>query len=233
MDKINEHVDKLCKINQNVFFTKLKDIPTTESFVDSMKGVYSLVDFHSILLGHLISKVPSIIERPALIKILNRESGYGNLKNSHLHVFEQFLTSFGDTVKQLVLYDDNDPSYCIVKDCIGDLYESSLNHTWIYALSMLGMIFHVMSQVNKNINLFSETFTHKSYVNFCETYSQELFSLFLEHIEDQGIEQEIGAGLKQGYQIIDTMFTELSHILKPNDFSFSNGDQWVHIIKNN
>jgi hypothetical protein len=187
------------KINENPYFKNLNKDVQLKLFLNSQEAFISAIDNWSKVLGLMISKVPSDLQRAVLIDNLNDEQGMcncafsaithtvnnrqndgclhrnGDLTKSHVNTFRMLLVSL-DYTEKIQLYNRYLPSYRYVKKFNDDLTNSIGGIikidgiNWIYNIAILGMIEYVYVDVSKYIHAYLCNFLPPDKINHYSTH---------------------------------------------------------------
>src|SRR5579862_710493 len=199
-----------------------KPIPL-KLFLNSQEAFISAIDNWSKVLGLMISKVPSDLQRAVLIDNLNDEHGNGYLTKSHINTFRMLLVSL-DYTEKIQLYNRYLPSYRYIKKFNDDLTSSidgiikidGIN--WIYNIAILGMIEYVYVDVSKYIHAYLRNFLPPDKINHYSTHEildvhhyTSLFQLLEPYIKTNY--NEIYFGIRRGFKLMDELYFSLNYFL--------------------
>ena len=83
-----DNIDKINKLNDNGYFKKINK-SSVEKFVESQKGFLVAIDYWSKLLGLMVARSTTYIERLVFVNNLHDEHGKGDINNSHVRTFKR------------------------------------------------------------------------------------------------------------------------------------------------
>lgn len=219
MNYIFEYVSKIDKINESKYFKALNK-SGLESFFDSQKSFIHAVDNWSKMLGLMVCKCETDVQRLVFVKNLYDEHGDGDLSNSHIKTFERFMRLKNED------YKFNDIEHLSSVESFNiNLFTPLNNESFDFLCGMLGMIEYtyinvskcINQYISKNMNINPESVPHYSLHETLDfTHSKELFEL----IDNKGeLSKDAIKGINYGYKIFVELYDRLFIYLKPTKTS--------------
>jgi hypothetical protein len=212
--------DDINKIENNPYFQNLRNnFEYLPIFIQQQKSFSLAVDHWSKILGKLIYKVPTYKERFVIIRNLYDEHGNGDLNNSHVCTIKRFICSLENitTKHSLLNYDSNVQK--ILNNSLDEILETK---SWIFVVSVLGIVEYTFITVSKLINEYVSNFIEQNKIEHYSLHeildiehATELLSLVLPYINDDEKNNDIYEGIKFGYDIMDNLYLSF---LSNNDF---------------
>lgn len=215
-----EYAKNINKINNNSYFEKLSHKPTTKSFVVSQSFFVHAVDSWSKVLGKLLTILPSCHERVVIINNLYDEHGHGNINESHVYTFNNFIKSFN-----IQLSNNEKELTCNVINTFNKiLFDMIDNKSWIYCCSVLGMIEFTYIDVSNLIHKYAKDYFNRDDIDHYKiheeldyTHATELWQLVAPYYDSNY--DEIIKGIDDGYNIMNQLYEGLSHYLNATTVS--------------
>ena len=229
MERIKSYAEEINQIHLNPYFISLskQDFPLTK-FLQSQEGFIEAVNCWTHVLCKLVFILPSDQERIPVIMNLYDEHGEGNPQNTHIQTFTRFLQNLGYIGK--IEIGKASPSHRICRNFTSALNKSfeKADKDYQYMSALLGMIEYTYITVSHNIHLYAVGFVdakdieHYSLHEILDTkHSEDLFRLCLDkegrmNDDDQ---ERVFSGMKEGYDIFYTLYSELASITLPTTTS--------------
>jgi hypothetical protein len=214
-----EKVIKTNRINTNPYLTNMDSL-TLEEFILSQEKFLGAVDNWSKVFGTMVTDAKTLDERFVFIHNLWDEHGNGDLTNSHVNTFKQFISELKKCVPLL----DENKNHDTKKLCEISVnkFNTNLNkkmnsgyEDWSHRIAILAMIEHTYIDVSKKINSFvskyipSEEIPHYSNHEVMDvSHSTELFKLLEIHFKTVP-GYEIETGIEYGYELLNNLYSEL------------------------
>ena len=209
MNKIIEYCNSINKINNNIYFIKLRtDTELLPNFIQSFKHFVIAVDEWSRVIAKVTAYVPSYNERRVLVANLFDEN---NGVESHVQTFEKFV----ELLNSIVPIQKENCQYALecTKEFVNGLHSIEASGDWIYAVAALGMIEYTYVTISKNIHQYVTKYTEKDIPHFAvhETldvdHAIDLFKLVSNHYSTN--EDQIIAGIVKAYGLFDKFFSDI------------------------
>lgn len=216
MNNIINRALKINKIDRNRYFEKLRTNPPIDKFIKSQEGFIVAIDNWSTILEQLLPKLPSDKEREPILENLFDEGGNGDITQSHVNTFRQFITSLG--YKNTLEINYNYPSSPAVKKFNQGLHDALNYDHWIFCSAMLGIIEYIYITVSRNIHKYSSQYVQSDkllhyglHEIIDDKHSTDLFKMVAPYYDNYG--EEITTGIIYGYNLMNDLYNELSVFL--------------------
>lgn len=203
MDKIYEYANNLNKINDNTYFKKLNTLDI-DSFCHSQYDfVYAVDNWSNILLRSAL-KCNNQYDRYVFIENLYDEHGCGELENSHVNTFNKMIFIMSNSKYEKLHTRKH------IKNFIDNINKIIDTENLDFISGMLGMIEYTYITVSKNIYeyLLNKMPNATTHYNLHSTLDVEHAQKLLEI----GNGDDIYNGIKYGYMLMDTLYTEMANV---------------------
>lgn len=214
--QVLEIANRMNNINNNPYFQKLNSV-SVEKFLNSQKSFICAVDFWSKILGSILTILPTYKERVIVIENLYDEHGCGDVSDSHVNTFKKFMESLG--YKKDLPLSGSSEEYSAVNEFNSRLVNKIGASSWVYCVSMLGMIEYTYIDVSRNIHNYASNFIDPKDINHYSLHeivdvkhATDLFRLVEPYYDNY--HKEINEGLQYGYICLNDLYKGLSDYLK-------------------